>query len=68
MKKKDRSVASGKGEEVKSSRIVMNMSESFLLISHEREEAATESIPAPTPEEAVNEIMRKLLSNKQLES
>ena len=44
-----------------------NISESFLLISHEKEDSAT-SIPPPSPEEAVNAIMRVILSSKQLEA
>ena len=59
MKKKQRGgVVGAKGEEQKGSVIVMNMSESFLLISHQTDEPV-EPIPAPTPDEAVNDILRK---------
>jgi len=46
---------------------VPNISESFLIINHEKEESAA-SIPPPTPEEAVNGIIRELLSSKHLEA
>jgi hypothetical protein len=47
--------------------LIPNISESFLIITHEKEESAA-SIPPPSPDEAVNEIMRILLSSKQLEA
>jgi hypothetical protein len=45
--------------------IVTKINESFLMVSTDQAESeVTSATLPPSPEEAVNEIMRKLLSNK----